>query len=254
MAVTPSGKDKVLKYARLYVGGFDLSGDLRDFGTIENSYESASMLGVSETTDNFLAAGSLMTAINGLQVLMNDTATSGSHTLLSSAPNQSQVSIHFGGGGAPAVGDPGYLLPTEQLGDAISIDAASAVMAANFAFDQRQYSGNITKVFGIVMRGNTSLSATLTASSTNSVDQGAQSTAGWAAHIHILSTSSGNFALSIEDSADDSAFGTLGTFTTTGGSVGSELLTGSGTVERYVAFDAQRTAGTITAIVTFTRG
>jgi hypothetical protein len=112
---------------------------------------------------------------------------------------------------------------------------------------------NFYKPYGVVLQGAVSLSATQAASSAISADGVAASTAGWTAIIHILATSSGNFALKIRHSTDDSNWSDLGTFTTTGGAVGSELLTGSGSVNRYVAFDATRTAGTITAVVTFVR-
>jgi hypothetical protein len=254
MAVTPSGKDKLLKWMRVYMGGYDISGDLRTFGSIENGYEGADMLGVSETTRNYLAGGNLMTSITGLQILMNDTASSGAFTLLKSAPKARKVSFHFGGGAAPAVGDPAYVLSGVHLSDAVAIDQASGVLTAPLIYDTRTYSANYTKGFGVVLRGNTSITASLGISSSTSVDQGAQTTNGWAAIMHVIATSSGNYSCEIQDSSDDSAFGNLGTFTADGSTLTSELLTGSGTVERYVAFKATRTAGSFTAIVAFMRG
>ena len=253
MAVTTSGKDKLLRYARFYIGGYDLSGDTRAIGDIANNYEGADLLGVTETTHNFLAGGSLNTGITGLQTLMNDTSSSGAHELLKDAPNQTQLSICFGGAGAPAAGDPAYTLPSIQFGDVVSIDGSSGVMSANFGFDTQQYTANYTTGWGAVLRGPTSITATVTAGSAISFDGGAQTTAGWSAHLHVLATSSGDYAITIEDSADDSAYGTLGTFSADGSAVLSELLTGAGTVERYVSFQAVRTGGTMTAIVTFVR-
>ena len=104
-----------------------------------------------------------------------------------------------------------------------------------------------------MLQGPTALSATQAASSSISADNGASSSDGFIAHLHILSTSSGDFAFKIRHSADDSAWSDLVTFSADGSAVTAELASGTGTVNRYVAFDATRTAGTVTAICTFVR-
>ena len=253
MAVTPSGKDKTLPNARMYVGGYDLSGDSRNLGSVELSFQEPDMTGWSETVFNYLA-GQRMTAIRGYQCLMND-ATAGAWTRLKTPGNTSiQLSFVLGGGGVPAVGDPAYHMAGVQISDPVGLESAAAILTADFLPDAQQVDSNTIKPWGVLLHPQaTAISATLTASSSNSFDFGAASTAGWSATLQILSTSSGDYAFTIEHSADDSSFSTLGTFTADGSAIASEYLTGSGSVSRYVAFNAVKTAGTVTAVVTFAR-
>jgi hypothetical protein len=255
MAVAPSGRDKLERYTRLYIGGYDLSGDSRSFSAAVSAFNPVDMTGWSELVRNYMADGYLQAGLTGYQALMNDATGRAFEQLQLAADSiSSQLSLCFGGGGEPAVGDPAYVLPSVQMNDLIGFDSNAAVLSGiDFMLDATQYTANVAKVLGHVMRGPTSLSATLTASSANTVDGGAQSTDGFIAILHILATASGNFAFTLKDSADDSAFATLGTFTLDGSAIGSEIITGSGTVDQYVGFDAQRTAGTCTAICTFVR-
>lgn len=255
MAVTPSGKDKLMRYTRLYVGGYDLSGDSRTFGSATSVFDPIDLTGWDEYVRNYVADGLLQAGLLGYQALMND-ATGQAFNRLKTAgdSNSSQLSLCFGGGGEPAAGDPAYILPSVQLNDMAAVDGGAAVLSGvDFMPDTSQFSTNYAKSLGHVMRGPTSLTATLTVSSSNTVDGGAQTTDGFIAILHIIATASGNFAFKLRDSADDSAFADLGSFTLDGSTVGSEIITGSGTVDQYVGFDAQRTAGSCTAICTFVR-
>jgi hypothetical protein len=253
MAVTTSGKDKLLKHTRFYVGGYDLSGDARTFSSLDNSYGEVDFTGWNETVINFLADGRQVVGIRGFQALMND-ASGGSYDQLGSASNSLNTSMCFGGGGEPAAGDPAYLLPAVQISDTAGLEGAAGILQADFLPEAGTTDADIGNPMGVVLRGPTSLSATLTASSANSHDYGGSTASGWHAIIHVIASSSGNFAFKIRDSADDSAWADLGSFTVDGSAVTSEYISGSGDVDRYVAFDANRTGGTCTVIVTFARG
>jgi len=249
MAATPSGKDKVERYARIYVGGYDLSGDARTFSSLDNNFGEVDFTGWSESVRNYLSNGHRIVGIRGFQALVNDTSGR-AFDQLKSAENSSQVSLLFGGGGAPAPGDPAYVLPSVQMSDTANFDSGAGMITADFIPEASQMSANYDNPMGVVLADSTSISATTNYTSS---DFGAQTTAGWSANLHVTATSLGNFAIVIEDSADDSVWATLGTFTSTAGSVESEFLSGSGTVDRYVRITATRTAGTVTIIVTFAR-
>lgn len=250
MAIVPSGKDKIIPLTRVYLGGYDLSGDAREISTIDATHNEADMTGFSNAIFNYIPER-MITGVRGFKALMND-ATSGAWAHLAAPGSTSrQLSICLGGGGEPAAGDPAYHLPAVQVSNPTGVDGNAWVVTADFVPDARQMTSNLRTAWGYVLRGATSMSASVTASSSNSIDLGAAMTNGWTAVIHVLATSSGNFAFTVKHSTDDSSFATLGTFTTTGGSVGSEFLSGATTVNRYVAFNAVRTAGTVTAVVTF---
>jgi len=249
MAATASGKDKILRWTRIYVGGYDLSGDSRTFSSADIIYGEADVTGWSEAVTNFLRDGRLATGIRGYQALLND-ATGRAYTILQ-AGNAQNVSLLFGGGGEPAIPDPAYLIPSVQMMDNATIDGNVAMINADFIPQAGAVDTAVANPFGVLLSPATSISSTTTGASHD--NEGA-TTGGWHSIIHITATSSGNFAFTIEHSTDDSAWATLGTFTTTGGSVTSEYLSGSGTVNQYTRFLATRTAGTVTPVVSFARG
>jgi len=250
MAATPSGKDKLMRWARLYVGGYDISGDSRTMSTADIVFGEADITGWSEAVFNFLRDGRLATGITGYQSIMNDTATTGSVALLQDG-NAQNLSLFFGGAGEPAIPDPAYLLPAVQLMDNMSIDSNVALINADFKPQAGVIDTAVSHPLGVMLSPATSISST---TSNTSHDNEGATTGGWHAMIHITAESSGNFAFTIEHGTDDAAWATLGTFVTTGGSVSSEYLSGSGTVNQYTRFVATRTGGTVTPVVSFARG
>lgn len=110
MAVT--GKDKVERHFRLWFddsGGTprDLSGDLVP-GTVSGGgliFDEVEMTGVSNTVKNYLS-GHANSEIRG-QFYVNDTATTGSLTVLKGMHGAvGTLTLQWGGGGTPAADDP----------------------------------------------------------------------------------------------------------------------------------------------------
>ncbi len=250
MAATESGKDKLMRWARLYVGGYDISGDSRTVSTLDIIYDEADITGWSESVFNFLRNKRLTTGIMGYQSIMNDTATTGAYTILNSATSHN-LSLFMGGAGEPAIPDPAYLMPGVQLMDTASIDGNVALLSSDFKPLAGTVDTAVALPLGVMLSPATSINST---TSNASHDNEGATTGGWHANIHITATAAGNFAFTIEHGTDDAAWATLGTFTTTGGSVGSEYLSGSGTVNQYTRFVATRTGGTVTPVVSFARG
>lgn len=85
-----------------------------------------------------------------------------------------------------------------------------------------------------------------------SVDGAAQSTDGATAFLHVTQFNGTDATVTVEDSSDDNTFGSLVAFTQVTG-VGSEKVTASGTVERYVRVSLAGTFTTVTFVVTFAR-
>ena len=252
MAVTTSGKDKVTRYARAYWAGYDVSGDTRTFGNLGDPFETADMTGWSNGVQNFLSNGFSPQTARGYQAILNDTAASGAHTLFSGANKADILIVALGGGGAPAVGDPSFMLPARSVSDPATFDSGTGVISVDFVYDTAQYSDNFATPWGQVLAEATAISSTTTYSSTDSYTAAA-TTSGYSAAIHILTTASGNFAIKVQHSTDDSAWADLFTFTTTGGAIGTELASGTGTVNQYLRAVATRTAGTITPVIVFNR-
>jgi hypothetical protein len=253
MAVTTSGKDKLLTWTRIIYGGYDLSGDARTIGSLENMFGEADFTGLNERLSHFTPDYVRQVGVSGVQVLMNDTAASGATTLLQNPSSSNRLSILMGGGGEPAIADPAYLLPSIQMNTTTSFDGPVGVMQADFMMDEAQYDANTSNPIGVILC-NQALTVTVDLASHKLEGGSTTTTNGWHANLHITATASGDYAFVIEHSTNDADWATLGTFTADGSAITSEHLSDSDNpVNQYVRMGITRTAGTCTAIVTFAR-
>ena len=85
------------------------------------------------------------------------------------------------------------------------------------------------------------------------LDQSAQTTAGAEAILHVTSFTGSNFTATVQDSSNGSSWGTLKAFTQVP-DTGSERVTVSGTVERYVRVISAGTFNPVSFAVSFRRG
>lgn len=239
-------KDHLVRHMRIYVGGFNLSGDARTFSSADLTHDRADMTGWSNGVRNFLANYRNI-GIEGFQALLNDTATTGAFQVLKDTPS-TRVSMLFGSGTVPAIDDPAYFLGAASMEDTAGFDGGAATIGASFVPDANQTI--ISFPWGEVLHPETSLSATTDGAS---VDNGASSANGGHANLHITATASGNFANKVQDSPDDSAWADLITFSADGSTVTSEQGSASGTVDRYTRFQATRTGGSETPVCVFAR-
>ena len=248
MAITPSGKDKLLRNTRIYVGAHDLSGDARTFGSLLNSVADVERTSWNEDMKNFISDEQRMIGIDGFQAIMNDAANR-SHAQLKDI-DATVIGVMFGGGGEPAIGDPAYLLRSVAISGLFGLDAGIEVINADFRPDAGQLDSDIFQPLGVVLH-NAALTATT--SSELTVDEGAQTTKGGSAILFIPVSSGGTWAFKIQDSSDDSSFADLITFTSDGSAVTTETADDSGTVDRYMKFVATRTSGTVTPVCLWAR-
>ncbi len=244
-----TGKNKLMRFSRLYFSAYDLSGDQRKFDSLENSFGSADMTGESEACENFLSNKRRKVGIMGYQALLND-AAGGASAILKSAPNTGIVSVFIGGGDVPAAGDMAYLLPAVQLADTTEFGEGKGVFSTDFMLNATQMSSLVESPIARVLMPKTALTITTTGTS---IDDVAGTTAGGRANLHVFVSSGGVWAFTLEHSVNDSTWATLATFTANGGSVTAEHKTVSGTVNRYVRLLATRTSGTCTVACAFAR-
>lgn len=243
------GKNKLMRFTRLYFGGYDLSGDQRSFGELVNSFDPVDITGESEAVENFLPTKRRKVGVKGYQALLNDEAA-GAYTILKNAPQTGIVSVYLGGGDVPAAGDMAYLLPAVQLADTTEFNAGVGALSTDFEMDAAQMSSLVDTPVARVLMPKTALTVTTNGTS---VDGGAGTTAGGRANLHVFVSSGGTWAFALEHSTNDSTWATLATFTVTGNSVTAEHKTASGTVNRYTRLLATRTSGTCTIACAFAR-
>ena len=244
-----AGRNKLMRFTRLYFGGYDLSGDQRTFSALENSFGSTDMTGEKDAIENFLSNKRRKVGVKGYQALLND-ASGGAYAVLKNAPQTGIVSVYLGGGDVPAVGDMAYLLPAVQLADTTEFNSQVGALSTDFEMNTAQVSSLVDSPIGVVLEPKTALTITTTGTSVNNL---AGTTAGGRANLHVFVSSGGVWAFTIEHSTNDSAWSTLLTFTADGGSVTAEHKTVSGTVNQYVRFLATRTSGTCTVACAFAR-
>lgn len=240
------GKDFQLRHARLIVDGYDLSGDSRTIGALENSEEGADVSGWSEHY-NYMRDGVLVTGLTGYQAILNDTAGR-AFAKLKTAPSH-DLAFLFGTGGAPAIGDIAYAMKAQQFGDTAGFDAKVGVLQADF----KPLDAYPFRPFGRALAVGAAITTTTTYASINN---GAATTRGWAIQLHILATASGNYAFKLEDSANGSDWADLtsAAFTLNGSAIASETIySATGTVRQYVRLSATRTAGGCSPVCVLSR-
>jgi len=204
-----AGKNKLLRWARLYAGAYDVSGDAKGFGSADNSFGEVDMTGWSESVNNFLCDDRRVVGIHGFTAHMNDAALR-TATSIQANPASAAVTMAFGAGAAPAAGDVAYLLPPLQIQDMVSFDGGAAIFSADFICDASQMASSYyDNPMGVVLYPLTAIS---TSADGDSVDGVAAGSTGFAANLHVT--------------------------TATGGTVTSEQITGSGEVLQYRRFTA----------------
>lgn len=243
-------KDKLLRWTRVYDGSVELSGDARMIDNLALAYDTGNAGGLSHQVRYFLVTNSPEMGVYGFQALVNDTATTGSHAVLNSAPTSTRISVLLGSGAEPAVGDPAYSIPAKQIADMRSFDNGIAAVSADYPVDAAQSVESITSPWGVVINPDASLSSTTDQSS---VDNGAGTSAGGHAILHIIANDGGEWTFKVQHSTDDSSWADLITFTADGSGNTSELQTTTGTVNQYIRFQATRTSGTVTPVCVFVR-
>ncbi len=102
---------------------------------------------------------------------------------------------------------------------------------------------------GLILAGNTAVTA---ASNSASIDNSASTADGVVGYVHVTAnTRDGSTSLSVQDSADDSTFADLVSFTgVSATTIGGERVAVAGTVERYVR--TQITPGGSSGSITYT--
>lgn len=246
MAVTPSGKDKLLLYTRLYIGAYSLCDHGITFNECMAEIETPPIDGWCQNA-YYISSGKWTTGISGVQLLMDDDADS---TLdrLKTVRTAVSVALLFGGGGAPAVGDPCYGIPSIQPNTITNLPDGRVAIQADFlpAGDDRD--AYLITPFGVVLSPETSLSSTTTQ---NSVDLGQAHAAGAWGMILVTASSGGTWSFIIQDSANDTDWASYLPFTITGDTIETEVVTQSSACDRYVRAVCTRTSGTVTPVILF---
>lgn len=241
------GKNKTLRWLRVYTDELELSCDARQVGTFHNEWDSVDMTGWCNDVRNS-TFGWHTVGVDGFTAFLNDAAAGAFAALKESGA--SVISFLFGGGAEPSIGDPAYIMGGIQLGDQTGWDGQAAITNASF---EPSYLYLDAKPWGVILSDDVSRTASV---SLASVDNGAATTAGWSANLHVIASSGGSWAAIIEQSATGAWAGeqtTLVTFSANGSAITSERQIGTSSAAQHLRAKLTRTSGTMTAIITFAR-
>ena len=224
---------------QLFQGIYDLSGDVSAIGSWSTPVGVLDVTGINKSANERIqgiVSGSL-----SYNVFFNDAA--GAAHLASRVPPTSTVLTWSMGG---TVGDVAGMV----AGLATSYDGSRSADGM-ITFDIKHLNNSTPPVWGVMLTPG--LKTDTSAANGATLDQGAQTTAGAEAILHVTSFTGSNFTATVQDSSDGSSWGTLKAFTQVT-AAGSERVTVSGTVERYVRVISTGTFNPVNFAVSFRRG
>ena len=224
---------------KFFVGSSDLSGDIASIDTWSTEVGSLEVTGIDSSGVERLQG--LVTGNVSFTSFFND-ATGAAHLTFRVPTTGTPVTWALG----QSVGSACAMLQAESIG----YDPSRANDGA-LTFDIPMDTYETLPVWGVMLTAG--LDRDTTGASTATLDQGAQTSAGAEAILHVTSFTGSNFTATVEDSANGSSWGTLKAFTQVT-DVGTERVTVSGTVERYVRVTTTGTFNPVDFAVSFRRG
>ncbi len=249
----------VSKHERAYINGYDLSGYSRSVGEFGVVCDTADLTVWTDTVKGYLT-GQADRVFGPLNVNLDNTATVGAHVLESAADVYRLVTLAIGDRAAPVAGNPVFCAEMRKVSYRAMESGGAAV--ANLAFAQasevtstaRQY----TNPFGVLLNANTARTAANSSSGFGHNATGATAFGGVFVY-HITAGDGGTATLSVDDSANNSAFtalsgATSGSITCAAGVYGVVPLSRTATVREYLRWQiALGTATTVTFVSAFLR-
>lgn len=246
------------RLTRVYWDGFDISGMARTVGPCGVVFDEADLTAISDSVKGMLSNRSQMNCefVNGL---LDNTATTGLHTVGLTAGAKRTLLIAFGLLAVPAAGDPAFGGQFEQ-GAYAAVSEAGA-MTVNLPFmgwaGEATFNGNY-RPFGILVHALGAETAVNTA--TGQDDNLAATSQGGYMTYHVTA-GDGTATLTVQDAATntDVSFANITGVTT--GSINCAVVqhgivaATTTTIRRYLRWQiVLGTATTVTFVMAFTRG
>lgn len=248
------------RWTKIYAGGYDLSGYRRSVGALPWTFDAPDVSGGDDGCDNNLIGQSTIGPF-GFTGLLDNTATSGLHTLMATPGSAWDIMVPIGMRAAPAQGDPVWMgkfwhksyLPSDEGGAVI----ATLEFMGWDAADMIAY----RKPWGTLVHA---LSAATAANSAAGYDDGAgaETTAGGYLMYQITAVAgTGTATISMDDSANNSTWLALSGATT--GAIAHDAMPCAGiiqlgttaTVRQYLRWQlALDTITSVTFALAFVRG
>lgn len=253
-----------IKHTRFYADGYDLSGHTRSYGPLMWEYDTAEEAALTDAIKGALPSH-VSHGVGQLNGFFDNTATSGLHTIASTAGVQRTVMIPIGDRAEPAAGVPVYVGQFVQAG--YQAEADSNWLYANVPFGMASSAGTLTplqytKPWGVLLHAKAAKTAVN--ASTGIDDNGAATALGGYLCYQIFAVAgTGNVTIKVQDAAtnSDASFADL-TGATSGAiahtaapAAGIVAIGTTATVRRYLRWQLVKDAGitSVTFALAFVR-
>jgi len=250
----------VAKHARFYMAGYDMSGYTRNFGPLVWTYDEQGEAALSDDIKNYLP-GHPTISVGQLNGFFDNTATSGLHTIASTAGVIRTIMAPIGMRAAPVAGDAVWCGQFTQLGYQ---EAGEGFVGVNIPFGGWDNSGTTLaydQPWGVLLHANSAATEANSTTGEGIDTAGAQTTKG-GYMVYQVFGGTGAVTISIDDSADDSSYAALDDATT--GEIADASVPQAGiialgktaTVEQYLRWQIVAGGGfsTVTFALAFVRG
>ena len=220
-------------HVQILVGGYELTGDMNRV-TVSDTYDMHDVTAFSDGAHRFIQ-GQRKIALEHAGYMNSQAA--GSHPVLKDALVNGIVSVLLGQNAAPVVGDPVHSLYALQGKYGSKPEVSKYVpFGAQFANSGDQAG------WGVLLTPPVAITATTTGSG---VDEGAATSKGGAAFLHVLQVSTPDTYSIVVEGATNAGFSTglvtLATFTLNGSALGSERIAINGSIPQFIRYKATKT-------------
>jgi len=198
-----------LKYTRVYVNGYDMSGYMHTIGPLGWTADTSNQAALTDSVQSAIPGANSVT-VGDINSFMDNTATSGLHVLFNN-PGAAlrNIMIPIGIRAAPAAGDPCFLAQVEQKSYIMDPSGVTVNVGMSFESSARHTQNTYAKPWGVLLRA---LAARTSASGANTGtgdhNAGGETTAGGYL-MYQVTAGNGTATISIDDSTDNINFSAL---------------------------------------------
>lgn len=152
----------VSRWGRIYVAGYDLSGDTRTIGPLGMMQETEDMEGLDWAVKGGLPGQSIVT-IGALNTMLNSDGAARTHDLFHTPGSNYPVMVPIGIRAAPAQGDPVFCCQVNELGYTGEVGLNSLALNLTFGGKPASLALNHKKPWGTLLRPKLATTAANTA-------------------------------------------------------------------------------------------
>ena len=165
----------VSRWARYYMNGYDLSGDVRQIGALSHMQDEDEQTGISANVRGYLPNHQQI-GVGSLNAIFNMDGTDEIHDLFNAPSGNYPIMIPIGIRAAPAAGDPVFIAQLNEI--SYTLDADNGTITVNIAPGMRPTTTSMThtKPWGVMLKASGAVTAANT--STGIDDNGASSAYG----------------------------------------------------------------------------